>query len=568
MSYVVTDIDKYLKGNKYDFYQLITKGWGAKDKDVIEIKNLWQEAEDATGTNAKIDKFKKLQDKLNPFFDRAKSRLAKDEETLKENDALSFPDPMDQADHDFDKSLVKFADWPKADKFQNLSLEDANGDEDGGKPYDVEQMTRLAESYGYDYRNPEERKEFLSYVSKAVQNKELDKIWNEKSLGGVLVNIATPTTKEYARQNYENINGVKDLAPALAADVGVNTLMAVSPAKIGKVPVGANIWAAPVARQAAEYKLNNKELTQAVKDAANEGMTNIATPFALRGMYRWGDRTISSFGNKAKNAAQDKINQMADKAFETQQKLKAGVPYAEVHYTYSTPKPVKLKNGVVKPEANTKLTKEFDKIEYKKLDKNGNPVTITEEEYLNSPTRITSKELEEYGKYAPVLRSKGNAGTKTIAVENIYTPPRKETISEAMATANEAGRDPVDILDPADYETLFKTKPMESKWNWGTRAFNNSDLVRAGKDYLTNLQGRSKYAGTAIGQLGQFIPPQIMEIKPDFMSPKPKVDPNDPEVKLYKRLYKLHLDNKELIGEPKKPEKLKNFTIQEIFGGE
>ena len=73
---------------------------------------------------------------------------------------------MDQADHDFDKSLVKFADWPKADKFQNLSLEDANGDDDGGKPYDVEQMTRLAESYGYDYRNPEERKEFLSNVSK------------------------------------------------------------------------------------------------------------------------------------------------------------------------------------------------------------------------------------------------------------------------------------------------------------------------------------------------------------------------------------------------------------------
>ena len=568
MSYVVTDIDKYLKGNKYDFYQLITKGWGAKDKDVIEIKNLGQDAEDATGTNAKIEKFKKLQDKLNPFFDRAKNRLAKDEETLKENDALSFPDPMDQADHDFDKSLVKFADWPKADKFQNLSLEDANGDDDGGKPYDVEQMTRLAESYGYDYRNPEERKEFLSYVSKAVQNKELDKIWNEKSLGGVLVNIATPTTKEYARQNYENINGVKDLALPLAADVGVNTLMAASPAKIGKVPVGANIWSAPVARQAAEYALNDKDATQALKDAANEGMTNIATPYALRGMYRWGGRTVNSFGNKAKNAAQDKINQMADKAFETQQKLKAGVPYAEVHYTYSTPKPVTLKNGVVKPQANTKLTKEFDKIEYKKLDKNGNPVTITEEEYLNSPARITSKELEEYGKYAPVLRSEGNAGTKTIAAENIYTPPRKETISEAMATANEAGRDPVDILDPADYETLFRTKPMESKWNWGTRAFNNSDLVKAGKNYVTNLQGRSKYAGTAIGQLGQVVPPQIMEIKPDFMSPKPKVDHNDPEVKLYKRLYKLHLDNKELIGEPKKPEKLKNFTIQEIFGGE
>ena len=144
MANTVTEIDKYLSGNKYNFYKLITDGWGKKDKDVIEIKKLWQEAEDAVGTNSKIDKFKKLQDKLNPFFDRAKERLKKDEETLKENDAMAFPDPTDQADHDFDKSLVKFAEWPEPDKFANLTLEDAYGDEEGGKPYDIEQMTKLA----------------------------------------------------------------------------------------------------------------------------------------------------------------------------------------------------------------------------------------------------------------------------------------------------------------------------------------------------------------------------------------------------------------------------------------
>ena len=163
MANTVTEIDKYLSGNKDNFYKLITDGWGKKDKDVIEIKKLWQEAEDAVGTNSKIDKFKKLQDKLNPFFDRAKERLKKDEETLKENNAMTFPDPTDQADHEFDKSLVKFSEWPQADKFANLTLEDAYGDEEGGKPYDIEQMTKLAEKYGYDYRNKDERAEFLSY---------------------------------------------------------------------------------------------------------------------------------------------------------------------------------------------------------------------------------------------------------------------------------------------------------------------------------------------------------------------------------------------------------------------
>ena len=292
MAYTVTEIDKYLKGHKYDFYQLITKGWGAKDKDVIEIKNLWQDAEDAVGTNSKLAKFKKLQEKLNPFFDRAKDRLKKDEETLKENDALAFPDPLDQADHDFDKSLVKFADWPKANKFENLTLEDAYGDEDGGKPYDIEQMTKLAEQYGYDYRDKDERKEFLSYVSKANQNRALEKIWNDGG-NALYTSLVTPIAKEYAEKNYEKINGLKDIMPAVAADVGVGTLMAGIPGStVTNKAVGAALdnTIAPLARQAARVGLNDVPIEDAAKDLVAEVSTNIATPVALNQGYRWLNR--------------------------------------------------------------------------------------------------------------------------------------------------------------------------------------------------------------------------------------------------------------------------------------
>lgn len=545
MAYTVTEIDKYLKGHKYDFYQLITKGWGAKDKDVIEIKNLWQDAEDAVGTNSKLDKFKKLQEKLNPFFERAKDRLKKDEETLKENDALSFPDPLDQADHDFDKSLVKFADWPKANKFENITLEDAYGDEDGGKPYDIEQMTKLAEQYGYDYRDKDERKEFLSYVSKANQNRALEKIWNDGG-NALYTSLVTPIAKEYAEKNYEKINGLKDIMPAVAADVGVGTLMAGIPGStVTNRAVGAALdnTIAPLARQAARVGLNDVPIEDAAKDLVAEVSTNIATPVALNQGYRWLNRAAGR--GEAMNV-QSRINEMANKARSVSKKLKEGQPWMEAQYG-------DIGDGTTGIIGYT----------FKRLNKNGQIEEITAEQFGKFKHRISQKEMGEFGDFMQTMRGKRTDQEKALAADWTTNPEvnfdPEYGIEKKMHQSSLQGKDPISDLNLAELSTLQKEPPRESFWNFAK----SSPITTDAMSYVTNLQGRSKYGGQMINALSRFDPTDNFS---NILEHKQSVDQNDPEVKMYKRNYILHQANPDLVDMPKKPEKYKDFSIEEIFG--
>lgn len=547
MANTVTEIDKYLSGNRDNFYKLITDGWGKKDKDVIEIKKLWEEAEDAVGTNSKIDKFKKLQDKLNPFFDRAKERLKKDEETLKENNAMAFPDPTDQADHDFDKSLVKFAEWPEADKFANLTLEDAYGDEEGGKPYDIEQMTKLAEKYGYDYRNKDERAEFLSYVSKAHQNRELDKIWDDDGLYSMYAGLAAPIAKEYARKNYDKINGVKDILPAVAADVGVGTLMAGIPGStVANKALGVALdnTVAPLARQAVRVGLNEVPVEDAAKDFVSEVSTNIATPFALQGGYEWLGR-VRGKGN-AMNV-QSRVNEMANSARSVSKKIKEGQPWMEAQYGDIGDG----KNGVIG-------------YTYKRLNKKSGKVEeISAEQFGKSKHRISEKEMGEFGDYMTAMRGKRTPQEEALAAEWTTNPEVKFDpeygIEKKMRQSSLAGKDPISDLNLAELSTLQSKEPKETIWNWAKTSPAGNDALA----YLTNLQGRTKYGGEMINGLSLLDPTNTVT---NIMEHKKVVDQDDPEVKMYKRNYKLHEEYPYLVDMPKKPDKYKDFSVEEIFG--
>ena len=546
MANTVTEVDKYLSSNKDNFYKLITDGWGKKDKDVIEIKKLWQEAEDAVGTNSKIDKFKKLQDKLNPFFDRAKERLKKDEETLKENNAMTFPDPTDQADHEFDKSLVKFSEWPQADKFANLTLEDAYGDEEGGKPYDIEQMTKLAEKYGYDYRNKDERAEFLSYVAKANQNRELDKIWDDGSLYSIYAGLVTPIAKEYARKNYDKINGVNDILPVVAADVGIGTLMAGIPGStVANKAIGVALdnTVAPLVKQAARIGINDVPVEDAAKDFVSEVSTNIATPIALHGGYEWLGRAVGK-GN-AMNV-QSRVNEMANSARSVSKKIKKGQPWMEAQYGDIGDG----KNGVIG-------------YTYKRLNKKGQVEEISAEQFGKSKHRISEKEMGEFGDYMKAMRGKRTPQEEALAAEWTTNPEVKFDpeygIEKKMRQSSLAGKDPISDLNLAELSTLQNKPPKETIWNWAKSA----PMADNALAYLTNLQGRTKYGGEMINGLSLLDPTNTFT---NIMEHKKVVDPDDPEVKMYKRNYKLHEEYPYLVDMPKKPDKYKDFSIEEIFG--
>ena len=472
--------------------------------------------------------------------------MKKDEATLKENDALAFPDPTDQADHDFDKSLVKFSEWPEPDKFANLTLEDAYGDEEGGKPYDIEQMTKLAEKYGYDYRNKDERAEFLSYVSKANQNRELDKIWDDGSLYSMYAGLAAPIAKEYARKNYDKINGVTDILPAVAADVGVGTLMAGIPGStVANKAIGVALdnTVAPLARQAARVGLNEVPVEDAAKDFVSEVSTNIATPFALNGAYEWLGRVR---GKGTAMNVQSRVNEMANSARSVSKKIKEGQPWMEAQYGDIGDG----KNGVIG-------------YTYKRLNKKGQVEEISAEQFGKSKHRISEKEMGEFGDYMTAMQGKRTPQEEALAAEWTTNPEvnfdPEYGIEKKMRQSSLAGKDPISDLNLAELSTLQSKKPKETIWNWAKSSPAGNDALA----YLTNLQGRTQYGGQMINGLSMLDPTNTVT---NIMEHKKVVDPDDPEVKMYKRNYKLHKDYPYLVDMPKKPDKYKDFSIEEIFG--
>ena len=459
---------------------------------------------------------------------------------------MAFPDPTDQADHDFDKSLVKFAEWPQANKFDNLTLEDAYGDEDGGRPYDIEQMTELAKKYGYDYRNKDERAEFLSYVSKAHQNRELDKIWDDGSLYSMYAGLAAPIAKEYARKNYDKINGVKDILPAVAADVGVGTLMAGIPGStVANKALGVALdnTVAPLARQAARVGLNEVPVGDAAKDFVSEVSTNIATPFALNGAYEWLGR-VRGKGN-AMNV-QSRVNEMANSARSVSKKIKEGQPWMEAQYGDIGDG----KNGVIG-------------YTYKRLNKKGQVEEISAEQFGKSKHRISEKEMGEFGDYMKTMRGKRTPQEEALAAEWTTNPEvnfdPEYGIEKKMRQSSLAGKDPISDLNLAELSTLQSKEPKETIWNWAKSSPAGNDALA----YLTNLQGRSKYGGEMINGLSLLDPTNTVT---NIMEHKKVVDQDDPEVKMYKRNYKLHEEYPYLVDMPKKPDKYKDFSIEEIFG--
>jgi hypothetical protein len=553
---VVTEIDKYLKSKKYSFYKLITKEWGAKDPDVIEIKKLWQAAEDANGTNSKIAKFRALQNKLQPMFDDWKKQDEENEAWLGKYNATQFSDAMDQHNYEFGKDFLAFSQMPTADKMTNLEIGDAFKEH-----YDVEQMTELAKQYGYDYSNKEERNEFLKNVGEYIRQQDLDAIWNGNNFDALYTGLITPIAKEYAQKNFDKIEGFGDLAPALAADVGVNTLMAGVPggavSKVTRkkaVQMAADNFVAPTVRQGMRVAMNDVDPEEATKAGISEVLTNYATPFAMRKTYNWGNRLVQ--GENAVNA-QKYLNQYANKARETARKINEGLPFMEKIVEQPAVKGGRDASGnLIKP------VPEQAKYLYKRYNpKTGKIEEISAEEYGKASSRITEKEMSDFGDFVTTLRGKKSIGEQYVQAQYMpkNTPAGEYNVEKKMYDASMRGQDPMSVLSTDELKQFGGDGGKETIMNW---LWANPAVSDAGA-YMTNLQGRSKYGGTMLGSLAQAVPGIDTD---NFLEYTPKVNQDDPEVKMYKRNYLLHQANPDLVSEPKKPEKLKDYTIEEIFG--
>lgn len=145
-----------------------------------------------------------------------------------------------------------------------------------------------------DFVNSDRFAQFENYMSDVAQyqqDERLDEIWNkEDPFGRTVVDFTLPVSKEYAKKNYENIDGYSDMAAPLAADVAMNAAMMGSGKVAGKIGSKAVSKAvdyslAPVVQEAGQMLVNDKNLTDAATDAALGTGANAGTPYAIRGTY-------------------------------------------------------------------------------------------------------------------------------------------------------------------------------------------------------------------------------------------------------------------------------------------
>lgn len=182
--------------------------------------------------------------------------------------------------------------------------------------------------------------DFLKDVQKTQQDKELEKIWSGeeptpqwtpfgyKEVPGamVAVDFTAPVAKEYARKNYENINGVGDMAAPLTVDALTNAAMMGAGKVAGKManPIVKDLTAnatAPVISSVGDAIVNDKDAGDVALGTILGYGANKAVPKALMGLGRWGfggqrqaAPTVKSVYGKASEALDDAVNQARKQA--------------------------------------------------------------------------------------------------------------------------------------------------------------------------------------------------------------------------------------------------------------
>lgn len=555
MASTIEQIDNYLKKNKKPLFTNLNKWFGEKksngsfvlDDDAKNIKSLWEDAQNAKGINNKIEAFNKLKEELAHWSNP--EELAKQEAELEEYGLDNWPELQDKLNMDQMRFFDQLSNMPEISK-----LDDLNIDEIYSQGYDFDQMKALAEQYGYDYANKADRKEFLDKIYDYHKAKNVEDAFRANDLRGVVTDFTLPISKEYAKRNYENIDGYADMAVPFVADAAVNLAMMGTPGKFVSNPTAkmiANNVTAPVVREAVQMGLNDKPLQDAAVDAGGAIATNYATPYALRIPMRWAGRVTQG---EVKQGAQDMINAAADKARDIKNKFTSGMPIVKVVENEDGTKAVKYfmydKKKFIKevPDHVARKAKNGQMISWKDFDEWQNTAYTNRNVPVDKMPQSIREQEEQH------IINQMAEGTKKATQNEIEGKPWNSDLN-AVEAAGAAGIDPV-----------------ETRWNWAK----SSPVVSDIQDYITNFQGQSRYATPMLNAGTQVLGPAGEYVKIE----KKKVlsDKDKKELGMLERLRDLHIKNPKLFGMPKLPDKFKDYvnpedwndeqlTIKGIFGG-
>lgn len=165
-------------------------------------------------------------------------------------------------------------------------------------------------------------KNYMADVQQYQQDKALDQIWNDKSIANFATDFVAPVSKTYAREHYNDIKSVSDMAAPLIADAAMNAAMA-SSSKIAApltrfnpvVSKGAEYAVAPVIGEVGQVLVNDKDLQSAARDAAIGTGANYAVPNVMRSLYGKFTRGVNTAMNKPwMTNAQDALDAAVNEA--------------------------------------------------------------------------------------------------------------------------------------------------------------------------------------------------------------------------------------------------------------
>lgn len=579
-SYVATPQDEWVIGNMKAVLDWAKKYNKAQYGNIKEAFNNYQNAH---GMNGKVQAFEKLKaslvnkdgknltDVMNGWYEEyePKIREVANQYTNGDMDLVPLKPETKQMKEIWDAIRPSLSSMPiNEPQTSDLDVGDMYSDK-----YTPDQMAQLAAQYGYDYSDKNDRAEFLKLANDYIQSKDLEKIWNEPSLGNVVASVAYPVSKEYAKRNYNDIptdnfwNFAGKMAPALATDVAsqgamayggnlanVSSVLPRTMAKYASKPlarkalgVGGNLVLAPSLTEVGQYALNDKPVGDAVQDALIGIGTNYAGPGAVFG-------TAERIANKAKylpmeeteRVLQDQIDKAVSKAAQTMKQARNGKQIKMNDGTYAT----------ITPEYK------FIKTEY-----NPNKTHITEDELKQASeiSAIGRGDVAYPGKwFGTVGRNKARKSlTDKIQTDIKNNPSHAKWSNKIEETINEklGNRQPLS----EEVISFMALNPNYSE-SWGNALGRwYRENAESPSSLLTNLLSSNR----SFDQLGRNV--SRLNGVYEYGQAKKKADDlttedinNDAEMALYAKSYANYLKNKGYYKEPKKPKDLSEDKAKKI----
>lgn len=340
------------------------------------------------------------------------------------------------------------------------------------KMYSNKELNSWSNFIGSDSNNSKEFQNYLKDMQKIQKDKRLDEIWNKES--NMAVDFMLPVSKEYARKNYENINGASDMVKPIATDALANAAMMMGgeslPMKV------ASMGAAPLITEGGNVVLNDKPLNRAAAHALEGSLINMGTPFFLG---RGSNLLARGFGNSEKNIARDIMNNAANASDKVKREIRNGKPYEIDGDWFKENRKGRL--TAIYTDNPEKYTKAEQKL-IKPLDELPN-------EGVSTIERENARNWEQFRR--GLSKDEQARANLDRSLEDImYGSDRKALQTKKQASLRNKGN--ISELSPSDIRQLG-IREKETITNYIVRNIRNKTPEEA-KNYIQNLAGRDKSA--------------------------------------------------------------------------